>query len=135
MLTILERICAGEGKESDLDELQQLGQDIKASSLCGLGQTVPNPVLTTLRYFRNEYEAHIRDKSCPACVCQGLFAYVIDADKCTGCHRCGKACPSGAITGKAKEPHAIDEVHCARCGACFGVCTTSAIMKKAYAGA
>ncbi len=135
MLTILERICEGKGQESDIDELLRLGQDIKTTSLCGLGQTAPNPVLTTIRYFRAEYEAHILEKSCPACVCPGMFVYVIDAKPCTGCHRCVKSCPSGAITGKPKETHFIDEIRCVHCGSCYGVCPSKAIAKKAYAGA
>jgi NADH:ubiquinone oxidoreductase subunit F (NADH-binding)/(2Fe-2S) ferredoxin/Pyruvate/2-oxoacid:ferredoxin oxidoreductase delta subunit len=135
MLTILERICAGEGKESDLDELERLGKDIKTGSLCGLGQTAPNPALTTIKYFRGEYEAHIRDKSCPACVCPGLFSYVIETDKCTGCTLCVKGCPADAIEGKKKEPHFIDEALCESCGACIGICPSAAIVKKTHAGA
>jgi NADH:ubiquinone oxidoreductase subunit F (NADH-binding)/Pyruvate/2-oxoacid:ferredoxin oxidoreductase delta subunit len=135
MLDILKRLCAGQGKDGDIAELERLAQDVKAGSLCGLGQTAPNPVLTTLRYFRNEYEAHIRDHACPACVCPGLFRYEIHADTCKGCALCKKACPAGAISGEPKKPHVIDQGKCRYCGACFEVCPVSAIVKSSPSGA
>jgi len=129
MLDMLERICAGKGKEEDLEELESLAADIKAGSLCGLGQTAPNPVLTTIRYFRDEYESHIRDHYCPAHVCPGLFQYRIVEETCTGCGACRKACPAKAISGEPKAPHHIDPDKCIHCGACYEVCPVSAIAK------
>jgi len=135
MLDILERICAGAGEESDIETLESLAEDIKAASLCGLGQTAPNPVLTTIRYFRDEYEAHIREKVCPAHVCPGLFQYRIVAEVCTGCGACLRACPAGAVAGVRKEPHVIDRSKCIYCGACFEVCPVSAVVKVEPVGA
>jgi len=134
MQEILRRICAGKGREGDLANLERLAQEVKAGSLCGLGQTAPNPVLTTIRYFRDEYEAHIRDKSCPACVCPGLFQYAVLEDKCTGCGACRKNCPAGAVSGARKEPHKIDPAKCIYCGACYEVCPVSAIDKLQAVG-
>jgi len=134
MLDMLRRICAGEGREEDLDQLDALAQEIKMGSLCGLGQTAPNPVLTTIRYFRDEYEAHIRERYCPAHVCPGLFVYRILADVCTGCGACRRACPVKAITGTRKEPHVLDPAKCIYCGACFEVCPVSAVTKQRAAG-
>ena len=122
MLEILERICGGEGRESDLGELEHLATVVKSASLCGLGQTAPNPVLSTLRYFRHEYEAHIKDKKCPAGACTNLLDYKIDPAKCIGCGMCARACPAGAISGEKKEPHVIDSAKCIRCGACLDAC-------------
>ena len=129
MLEILTRITEGKGKMEDIDLLERLGKVIKSTALCGLGQTAPNPVLTTLKYFRNEYEAHIRDKKCPAGVCQALIKYEILADKCTGCTRCARNCPTNAISGKVKEPHVIDQEKCIKCGTCFEKCKFAAIIK------
>ena len=129
MLEILTRITEGKGKMEDIDLLERLGKVIKSTALCGLGQTAPNPVLTTLKYFRHEYEAHIKDKKCPAGVCQALIKYEILADKCTGCTRCARNCPTNAISGKVKEPHVIDQEKCIKCGTCFEKCKFAAIIK------
>ncbi|MFP4447161.1 MAG: NADH-ubiquinone oxidoreductase-F iron-sulfur binding region domain-containing protein [Bacteroidales bacterium] len=128
MLEILERITAGEGKIEDLDELEELAHEIKANSLCGLGQTAPNPVLTTLKYFRDEYEAHITDKKCPAKSCKSLLTYTVDPEKCTGCTVCAKNCPVDAISGERKEVHNIDQDICIKCGICYTKCNFDAII-------
>lgn len=127
MLEILSRITEGQGREGDIEMLEELAYHIKDNSLCGLGQTAPNPVLTTLRYFRDEYEAHIRDKKCPAKVCKSLLTYEIDAGKCTGCTVCAKKCPVNAIEGERKGPHVIDQALCIRCGDCYSRCRFEAI--------
>jgi len=127
MLEILEKTSKGEGKLEDLDELEQLGNSIKDGSLCGLGQTAPNPVLTGLKYFREEYEAHIVDKKCPAKKCTDLLTYTIDPDKCTGCTLCARNCPTEAISGKVKEVHKIDQDLCIKCGNCYDVCNFDAV--------
>ena len=129
MLEILERITMGEGKEGDLELLEDLAHKIKAASLCGLGQTAPNPVLTTLKYFREEYEAHIRDKKCPAHSCVALLTYRILEDNCTGCTLCARKCPVNAISGTVKEPHVIDQEACIKCGQCYDVCRFKAVEK------
>ena len=126
---ILTRICSGQGRESDLDELDSLSRDVKTGSLCGLGQTAPNPVLSTIRYFRDEYEAHIREHRCPAKVCRGLFQYEIVPATCTGCGVCAKNCPVDAITGARRQPHLIDQAKCVKCGLCFEKCSYGAIAK------
>jgi NADH-quinone oxidoreductase subunit F len=130
MLEILTRITQGEGVPEDVDKLLALGRQIKESSLCGLGQTAPNPVLTTLRYFPEEFEAHIRDKRCPAGSCLALVDFIIDPAKCTGCTVCAKHCPVNAIAGERKKVHVIDTKVCAKCGKCITSCAFGAIYKK-----
>jgi NADH-quinone oxidoreductase subunit F len=127
MLEILEKICAGKGEEKDLEELEELSYSVRDGSLCGLGQTAPNPVLTTLKYFKDEYIAHIRDKKCPAKSCKALISYSINKDKCTGCTLCARKCPTGAISGTLRNPHAIDQSKCIKCGNCKTVCRFSAV--------
>lgn len=130
MLEILEKITKGNGTLEDLDKLEELCYYIKDNSLCGLGQTAPNPVLSTLRYFREEYIAHVVDKKCPAGVCKSLLSYTIDADKCKGCTLCARTCPNGAIEGKVREAHVILQEKCIKCGACMEKCKFGAISKK-----
>ena len=130
MLEILNRICEGKGEDGDIERLENLAQNIKATALCGLGQTAPNPVLSTIKQFRHEYEAHIYDKHCPAGVCKKLLNYVIDPEKCRGCTLCARVCPTGSISGKVKEPHSIDPKKCIKCGACMEKCKFGAISKK-----
>lgn len=127
MLEILLRITTGEGEPEDIEKLKTLGDAISSTSLCGLGQTAPNPVLTTLRYFQDEYEKHIFDKRCPAGICVDLLIYAIDPELCDGCRRCVKACPVDAISGEKKEPHVIDPEACIKCGACLEKCKEEAI--------
>jgi NADH:ubiquinone oxidoreductase subunit F (NADH-binding)/(2Fe-2S) ferredoxin/Pyruvate/2-oxoacid:ferredoxin oxidoreductase delta subunit len=129
LLEILNRVTSGKGKEEDVELLEELGQDIKATSLCGLGLTAPNPVLSTIRYFRNEYEAHIKDKKCPAAVCKDLITFSILEEFCNGCGACKRACTADAIIGKRKKIHKIDPKPCIKCGTCFDVCKFNAIMK------
>ena len=114
----------------DLNKMEDLCYYIKENSLCGLGQSAPNPVLSTLKYFRDEYIAHIQDKRCPAGVCKELLQYTIDPQKCRGCTLCAKVCPAGAITGTVKEPHVIDPGKCLKCGACMEKCRFGAIVRK-----
>ena len=130
MLEILNKITSGNGEMEDLDRLEELATYIQSASLCGLGQTAPNPVLSTLRNFRDEYVAHIKDKKCPAGVCKKLLSYTIDPDKCKGCTLCARNCPAGAIVGKVKEVHVIDTAKCVKCGACIEKCKFGAISKK-----
>ncbi len=130
LLEILTKITDGNGTMEDLDRLEELANAIKAGSLCGLGQTAPNPVLSTLKYFRHEYEAHIKDKTCPAHVCKGLAKFTIDPEKCRGCSLCAKQCPVGAISGQVKSPFTIDTDKCIKCGACMEKCPFKAISKQ-----
>ena len=129
LLELLEKITDGRGEMEDLDKIEELASFIKANSLCGLGQTAPNPVLSTLRYFRDEYIAHIKDKRCPAGVCKKLLQYRIDPVKCKGCTLCARTCPAGAIKGSVKNPHVIDQSKCIKCGACMEKCKFGAISK------
>ena len=129
MMEILEKITSGNGTLEDIDKLEELAYYIKENSLCGLGQTAPNPVLATLKFFRDEYIAHVVDKKCPAGVCKGLLQYSIDPEKCKGCTMCARKCPAGAISGTVKNPHVIDTAKCVKCGACMETCKFGAISK------
>ena len=130
MSEILNRITRGEGQDGDIELLEELCMAIKDGALCGLGQTAPNPVLTTLRYFRNEYEAHVYDKKCPAKECTALISYRIDAEKCKGCTLCAKRCPVEAISGEVKAPHSIDATRCIKCGQCASSCRFGAVVTE-----
>jgi NADP-reducing hydrogenase subunit HndC len=130
MLEILERIVSGRGEDGDIEKLEKLGGNIKNAALCGLGKTAPNPVLSTIKYFRDEYEAHIHGKKCPAGHCKALLSYIIDKKKCVGCSACAKTCPTNAISGTLKQPFEIDQSKCIKCGACMARCKFGAIDKK-----
>jgi NADH:ubiquinone oxidoreductase subunit F (NADH-binding)/ferredoxin len=134
LVEILTRITKGTGEDRDIKKLEDLATTIKAGSLCGLGQTAPNPVLTTLQYFKHEYEAHIKDKSCPALVCKDLIIYHIEPDKCVGCLLCLKNCPVEAISGERKKVHVIDQELCIKCGACLEVCPPKVRAVSKYTG-
>lgn len=130
MLEILDKITQGKGTLEDIDKLEELAEAIKTTALCGLGQTAPNPVLSTLHYFRDEYIAHVTEKKCPAGVCKALLSYKIDPDKCKGCSICAKNCPVGAISGQVKSPYSIDTAKCIKCGVCESKCPFKAISKQ-----
>ena len=130
MYDILDKITKGKGELKDIDDLYELAAAIKASALCGLGQTAPNPVLSTLRYFKDEYVAHVVDKKCPAGVCKDLLQYKIIASKCKGCSVCAKNCPVGCIQGEIRSPYVIDSTKCVKCGACMEKCKFGAIVKE-----
>lgn len=129
LLEILERITRGHGRSGDIERLEKLSTGIKATSLCGLGQTAPNPILSTIRYFRDEFEAHIRDKKCPTKVCKGMLTYSINEAACKACGACLKACPATAITGAKKTPHTIDQNKCIKCGSCYEVCKFKSVER------
>ena len=131
MVDILEKICSGQATLEDLDKLEFLAKTVKSTALCGLGQTAPNPVLTTLKYFRDEYISHIVDKFCPALVCRDLIEFYVIPDKCTGCQRCVSVCPTGAITGPRSQPHNLDKDKCIKCRACYEICRFDAIAGDA----
>jgi NADH-quinone oxidoreductase subunit F len=122
MLGLLTDLCEGRGEEGDLELMEAIAEVTKLASLCGLGQTAPNSVLTTMQYFRDEYEAHLREKRCPAGVCKALFSYYIDLDKCKACMICLRNCPAEAIIGEKGQIHVIDQEKCTKCGTCFDVC-------------
>ena len=130
MLQILTDICEGNGKEGDIELLEELGDMVGKASLCGLGTSAPNPVITTINYFRDEYESHIKDKKCPAGVCKNLFYYEIDPEACTGCTLCAKRCPENIITGEKKSPHQLDKDKCIKCGICYDACKFNAVVVK-----
>jgi NADH:ubiquinone oxidoreductase subunit F (NADH-binding)/ferredoxin len=130
MNEILTRITEGQGTIEDLETLETLASTIKDTSLCGLGQTSPNPVLSTLRYFRDEYLVHIQEKRCPAAFCKALIKYNINADLCTGCDACQVVCPEKAITGEKKKTHYLDQTKCIKCGSCIQVCKSNAVYKS-----
>jgi ferredoxin len=131
MVEILEKICDGKADLSDLDKLEKLALTVKNGSLCGLGATAPNPALSTLKYFRSEFISHVKDKRCPAVSCKNLVIYRIIPGKCTGCQRCVKVCPTGAISGPRSEPHNLNQSKCIKCRSCYEICRFDAIAGDA----
>ena len=129
MLYILDRITDGEGQVGDVERLERLAELLEGTALCALGKTAANPVVSTIRYFRDEYDAHIKDKHCPAKECRGLFHYEIDPEACNACGICLKNCPVGAITGEKKVPHVINQEKCTLCGICWEKCPFTAVLK------
>jgi NAD-dependent dihydropyrimidine dehydrogenase PreA subunit len=129
MLEILTRITEGKGVEGDVEKLLRLADTVKRSSLCGLGQAAPNPVLSTIRHFRAEYDSHIRDKHCSTGACRNLVRYLIVPEKCVGCGACKRNCPVECISGEVRKPHAIDQERCVKCGRCFDVCKFDAVKR------
>lgn len=127
MLELLERITQGAGTEEDVELLEEVSLYVRDNSICGLGKSAPNPALSTLKYFRDEYTAHVVDRRCPAGVCRALTTFVIDEERCTGCRRCIRACPVDAVSGEVKTPHTIDQETCIKCGACRDVCSFDAV--------
>jgi ferredoxin len=126
---ILSRITKGQGKPEDIGKMLAIGRAMQKASLCGLGQTAPNPILSTLRYFRAEYDAHIDGQTCPAGVCKDLIHFEIIRDKCIGCGLCARRCPVGCISGERREPHEIDQSQCIKCGECFAACKFDAVLR------
>ena len=127
MYEIVDRICSGNGTEGDIKHLEELGKVISLGSLCGLGQSAPNPVLSTLKFFKEEYRMHIEEKKCPAGVCKSLITLHINPERCTGCMRCASECPVGCISGEKKQVHTIDQAKCIKCGSCYDVCRFDAV--------
>jgi NAD-dependent dihydropyrimidine dehydrogenase PreA subunit len=130
MLEILDRIIAGRGEMDDLDKLERLGTLMKKASLCGLGRAAPNPILSTLSHYHDEYLAHVTEQRCPAHRCTSLIRYEISPEKCVGCTVCARHCPVDCIDGERKQPHIIDQTRCVKCGKCFEVCKFDAVLKK-----
>jgi NAD-dependent dihydropyrimidine dehydrogenase PreA subunit len=130
MREMLERIAGGKGKEGDVEKLLRLADTVQKASLCGLGQAAPNPVISTIKHFRHEYDAHIREKKCPAGVCAALVMYSIDPDQCVGCTACLRKCPVQCISGSPKKVHVIDQSACVKCGQCLLACKFDAVLRK-----
>jgi NAD-dependent dihydropyrimidine dehydrogenase PreA subunit len=130
MLETLERMTKGQGIVGDVEFLEEIGNIIKDSALCGLGQTAPNPILSTMKFFKNEYEAHVNEKKCPSGVCKAMLSYSISPEKCVGCTACAHVCPVGCISGAKKQLHVIDQSKCIKCDTCYSKCRFDAIIKK-----